>query len=102
MDIKDATVDKLLQELRSRNEVIAVKCWVLNDLNDWIDKEIQAALGRINEDHSEYVKLLRERRETIVRCAADNLSTLDGHTAYDLGLIDSAMTRVISDIREEV
>ena len=90
MDISKATVDQLLSELRDRKEVIAVKCWVLNDLHDWIDVEIKFDDHGDDED-KERAAFMDAHRDEIVEEAVGNLADLEDRIQDDCQMIDSVM-----------
>ncbi len=99
MDISKATVSQLLSELRGREEVIAVKCWVLKDLYDWINREIKSEDNGDDED-KERAAFMDAHRDEIVEEAAGNLSDLDDCTQEDGQMIDSVMYDAVRDVME--
>ena len=98
MDISKATVSQLLSELRVREEVIAVKCWVLKDLYDWLDREMKSEDNGDDED-KERAAFINAHRDEIVGWAKDNLADLEDCTQDDWQMIDSVMYDAVRDIQ---
>lgn len=99
MDISKATVGQLLSELRGREEVIAVKCWVLKDLYDWLDREIKSEDNDDDED-KERAAFIDAHRDEIVGEAAGGLSDLEDCTQEDWQMIDGVMYDAVRDAQE--
>ena len=99
MDISKATVGQLLSELRGRKEVIAVKCWVLKDLHNWIDREIKSEDNGDDED-KERAAFMDAHRDEIVEEAVGGLSDLEDCTQEYWQIIDSVMYDAVRDVME--
>ena len=98
MDISEATAGQLLSELRGREEVIAVKCWVLKDLYDWIDREMTSEENGDDED-KDRAAFIDAHRDEIVGWAKDSLADLEDCTQDDWQMIDSVMYDAVRDIQ---
>ena len=101
MDISKATVGDLLDELRGREEVVAVKCWTLKDLEDWVDNEAHASDdGNGGDCGVDRAKFIRENRDEIVGYGAGLLGDLEDCTDGDWQKVDSAMYDAVEAVME--
>lgn len=92
-------MDRLLSELRGRKEVIAVKCWSLKDLHDWIDVEIKFD-DHGDDDDKERAAFMDAHRNEIVEEAVGNLSDLEDRIQEDCQMIDSVMHDAVRYVQE--
>lgn len=81
------TYRQLIAELRSRPEVWAVKVWLRDDVEDWLNTN----LGKYdNKDHD-----LEARYEEIIEVALIGTADLDEPTEADWWSIDSYMGELL-------
>jgi len=87
MKLEDYTTDELIQELRNRTDVWAVKVWTRKDVEDWLNDNLD---NYDNEEHN-----LESQRETIIESALGCSANLDDASEADWATIDYYMTGLI-------
>ena len=87
MKLEDYTTNELIQELRNRPDVWAVKVWTREDVEDWLNDNLD---NYDNEEHN-----LESQRETIIKSALGSSANLDDSCEADWATIDCYMTDLL-------
>lgn len=87
MTLKDYSTSELLNELRNRDDVWAVKVWTRDDVEGWLNVNLESF------DNDE--KTLWNQREDIIRSALGSTANLDDACETDWATIDCYMTDLL-------
>ena len=85
--LQDYTTDELVQELRNRKDVWAVKVWTRADVEDWLNDNLQ---NWDNDDHDH-----ENQRELIITTALGNTANLDDACETDWATVDYYMSDLL-------